>query len=1198
MATKKGNVQTLLAKALYDNVADAPDELTFRKGDIVTVLEQDVDGLTGWWLCLLHGDQGIVPGNRLGIIPPDDLAALEKDTDGHNDDLPVEDLSTMYDFLPNSDNINQIKPLVSDGNEVLNIPSIELIHPEEIYDIPKSDCFIEDKLYDTPRFGLKNVQDDIPQRIILDEVYDIPTLDYNKNLLKDIDTTDVLPINFDGLDIYDDPVKIETASRSFFVQNTTRDNNTPKNNHSVHRVNYFGSDSPRNTVISKDGVDPNTMGIAKADSQLEIDKLMGEIYDSPFSGDPTISTVKRSPNSSKSSTPRHSMSIMKKTIHGNTYTRSSEDEDDIYDLPSQVQNHSEDIYDKPVNKNLNDQNSCFEFQRNEKTEKRNVLQEEIYDIPVFSRTKITKFTSGQIKSSNQDAPGSNLDMFFEPTLIGSLNDGVKGAEIYDTPPSMRQSDVSNTQFTGPYIYNTPVHQELNDPPMFVMPKNSHSEQVISESQNNYDKPTLNHEMHDTSLIKHGAQIIQERATMREEVYDTLPSRQDIYMTVPSIHQKSQANQIVFNAPPISSTILATREQVYDVPNKNAGQTGKIKDLREAFINIAEPPPEDIYDNPASHDLKKVMSEVQKNAKNTVTSSPSDDYVDYHDVWSEEPCYVLLDDRSPIQSLSAEYDGQKKSILDQINFDLVKELEITSSEALEQLRKLHLAVDTCVQTLLSFWSENWLEIRILKQTIRSIRDFSSKLKTSLRLLTEFGLSTLINCTKVPRGEALMDKLIIEVEPLLESYYKIKICLLHLENNNWQVPDIRNIQTEKFFATLNAIMILSERLPELCKAFNLGVQNKVHELFPSNSNDLKHLTPLLSFQPAAIPRSTPIDFNKQAGFETDAGTLRREMADRRQQARDSMVTRPVPLVPPKPSLPNPEERKSLSGSLQIPDSPRVFELSNRAFEDAAEGLVTDYLPEDHRHKKYASDPTKPLLSDRQENVGNIHGGSCPMLNHHLARLTPYVGESPLSSASSVSAGIPEDTIEIKQTATSCVDRKNKNNSKADPNIDTRSAPLPWDGRLRNNNSDDDRILNPPTLLPLDHRDVESLEFFCRQVESQVVLLRESMKNLTEAVENNEEPVIFVQHAKFISLTGHRVFHSGQEISERLTNNDIKVKLKDDTAHLTLCIRGVVAATKTAALEYPNAASMMEMISSVLALGDAVRIIYSVCRKALDS
>ncbi|CAG5958587.1 unnamed protein product, partial [Menidia menidia] len=58
----------ILAKALYDNVAESPDELSFRKGDIMTVLERDTQGLDGWWLCSLHGRQGIVPGNRLKIL--------------------------------------------------------------------------------------------------------------------------------------------------------------------------------------------------------------------------------------------------------------------------------------------------------------------------------------------------------------------------------------------------------------------------------------------------------------------------------------------------------------------------------------------------------------------------------------------------------------------------------------------------------------------------------------------------------------------------------------------------------------------------------------------------------------------------------------------------------------------------------------------------------------------------------------------------------------------------------------------------------------------------------------------------------------------------------------------------------------------------------------------------------------------------
>ena len=46
-----------MARALYDNIAETPDELAFRKGDVLTVLEQNTSGLEGWWLCMLRGRQ-------------------------------------------------------------------------------------------------------------------------------------------------------------------------------------------------------------------------------------------------------------------------------------------------------------------------------------------------------------------------------------------------------------------------------------------------------------------------------------------------------------------------------------------------------------------------------------------------------------------------------------------------------------------------------------------------------------------------------------------------------------------------------------------------------------------------------------------------------------------------------------------------------------------------------------------------------------------------------------------------------------------------------------------------------------------------------------------------------------------------------------------------------------------------------------
>ncbi|KAF8568340.1 hypothetical protein P879_02354 [Paragonimus westermani] len=61
-------LKTLLARALYNNEAEFPSELTFHRGEVVTVLERDPKGYEGWWICSLKGQLGIVPGNRFEIL--------------------------------------------------------------------------------------------------------------------------------------------------------------------------------------------------------------------------------------------------------------------------------------------------------------------------------------------------------------------------------------------------------------------------------------------------------------------------------------------------------------------------------------------------------------------------------------------------------------------------------------------------------------------------------------------------------------------------------------------------------------------------------------------------------------------------------------------------------------------------------------------------------------------------------------------------------------------------------------------------------------------------------------------------------------------------------------------------------------------------------------------------------------------------
>lgn len=97
--------QTVLAKALYDNAAESPEELAFRKGDILMVLEQEQDGGPGWWLCSLHGRQGIAPANRLRLLqtapdarrtPSVDSVYLSPIQQGHVNGHCIEDGDGVY----------------------------------------------------------------------------------------------------------------------------------------------------------------------------------------------------------------------------------------------------------------------------------------------------------------------------------------------------------------------------------------------------------------------------------------------------------------------------------------------------------------------------------------------------------------------------------------------------------------------------------------------------------------------------------------------------------------------------------------------------------------------------------------------------------------------------------------------------------------------------------------------------------------------------------------------------------------------------------------------------------------------------------------------------------------------------------------------------------------------------------------------
>ncbi|ROI16183.1 Cas scaffolding protein family member 4 [Anabarilius grahami] len=152
--------QTLFARALFDNTAETEDELAFRKGEIIMVLERNVAGSIGWWKCSLHERQGLAPANRLAPLSPAEAEKLcvnlsvQKDYLSNHSHQNIyqtpkatrppenhiyEDMNSMYK-VPLQANPSPDKHMPQEDPERTRSPHEALTaHPRtgtEIYDVP------------------------------------------------------------------------------------------------------------------------------------------------------------------------------------------------------------------------------------------------------------------------------------------------------------------------------------------------------------------------------------------------------------------------------------------------------------------------------------------------------------------------------------------------------------------------------------------------------------------------------------------------------------------------------------------------------------------------------------------------------------------------------------------------------------------------------------------------------------------------------------------------------------------------------------------------------------------------------------------------------------------------------------------------------------------------------------------------------
>ncbi|XP_030389344.1 cas scaffolding protein family member 4 isoform X3 [Gopherus evgoodei] len=167
-----------LAKALYDNKAECSDELAFRKGDILTVLEQNVLESEGWWKCSLHGRQGLAPANRLQLLAGSQAGMLPPSSEHDSRELHICQ-QNIYQ-VPSAPKSSTLSPTYERMDSWIKPVRSPVSSPptQEIYQVPAlaAQLFSEktQSLTNQHRFTLPTAsRASIPY--IQREVYDVPS---------------------------------------------------------------------------------------------------------------------------------------------------------------------------------------------------------------------------------------------------------------------------------------------------------------------------------------------------------------------------------------------------------------------------------------------------------------------------------------------------------------------------------------------------------------------------------------------------------------------------------------------------------------------------------------------------------------------------------------------------------------------------------------------------------------------------------------------------------------------------------------------------------------------------------------------------------------------------------------------------------------------------------------------------------------
>nr|KAF6406159.1 BCAR1 scaffold protein, Cas family member [Molossus molossus] len=131
-----------------------------------------------------------------------------------------------------------------------------------------------------------------------------------------------------------------------------------------------------------------------------------------------------------------------------------------------------------------------------------------------------------------------------------------------------------------------------------------------------------------------------------------------------------------------------------------------------------------------------------------------------------------------------------------------------------------------------------------------------------------------------------------------------------------------------------------------------------------------------------------------------------------------------------------------------------------------------------------------------------------------------------------------------------------------------------------------LAPGRTGSLGPSDRQLLLFYLEQCEANLTTLTNAVDAFFTAVATNQPPKIFVAHSKFVILSAHKLVFIGDTLSRQAKAADVRSQVTHYSNLLCSLLRGIVATTKAAALQYPSPTAAQDMVDRVKELGHSTQ------------